>query len=272
MMKKLICVLLAACLSLGFLVSCDGDGGGFVKRRTGYWGIKSNGSLLGGNGDYDYEYYGDYDDYSDYSDRYGDYDDHGDYGDHSGNTDDDDDENYGDYGDHSGQSGNNGNSGQSGGTQYTEDYKFEHSLYDCAPGEISISANYSSFTDPNEDVVVAPTYTDYTSETYRIVKDYKTGFGGLSAKTITLSEGFREIEVGFSGCPNLKIIYLPSTITKLGGYIITNCPRLDKIVFNGTKAQWNTIDKDDHWNYLAQSIGIDCTDGYIELQSWAESH
>ncbi len=48
--------------------------------------------------------------------------------------------------------------------------------------------------------------------------------------------------------------------------------RLDKIVFNGTKSQWKAIELDDHWNYCAPALGIECTDGYIELQSWAESH
>ena len=73
-------------------------------------------------------------------------------------------------------------------------------------------------------------------------------------------------------CVNLKIIYLPSTITTICGYALTNCMRLDKIVFNGTKAQWKAIELDDHWNYSAPALGIECTDGYIELQSWYESH
>ena len=171
-----------------------------------------------------------------------------------------------------GQSGS-GNGGQSssgnGGTEYTEDYKFEHSTYDMAPGEMSVCLPY---TCEDVNVVVPPTYEDYTGTVYRIVKDFKTGFGGIPAETIKLPEGFREIEVGFSGCPNLKTIYLPSTMTKIDGYTVTNCPRLKTIEFNGTKAQWNAIEKDDHWNYLAPALGIRCTDGFIELQSWAESH
>ena len=88
----------------------------------------------------------------------------------------------------------------------------------------------------------------------------------------TIPEGFKEIRVGFSDCVNLKTIYLPSTITTICGYALTNCMRLDKIVFNGTKAQWKAIELDDHWNYSAPALGIECTDGYIELQSWYESH
>ena len=190
-------------------------------------------------GDYDYDDYDDYD--------YDDYDDFDDV-------------------DRGGNSG--GNSGASD-DNYTDRQKFIYSLYGCDDGEAAISAD-SSCTDEN--VVVPPTYTDYAGETYRIVKDFQRGFSMLDAKTITIPEGFKEIRVGFSDCVNLKTIYLPSTITTICGYALTNCMRLDKIVFNGTKAQWKAIELDDHWNYSAPALGIECTDGYIELQSWYESH
>ena len=179
-----------------------------------------------------------------------------------------------------GQNGDgNGSSSQNGGSQndgtsngdanYTDSDKFTYSLFGCADGEAAISTN-SSCTDEN--VVVPPSYTDYSGETYRIVKDFQRGFEMLDAKTITIPEGFQEIAVGFSDCLNLKTIYLPSTITKICGYALTNCMKLDKIVFNGTKEQWRAITFDDYWNYAAPALGIDCTDGYIELQSWYESH
>ena len=186
-------------------------------------------------GDYDYDDYDDYDDFDDV--------------------------------DRGGNSGG-GNSGASD-DNYTDRKKFIYSLYGCDDGEAAISAD-SSCTDEN--VVVPPTYTDYAGETYRIVKDCQRGFSMLDAKTITIPEGFKEIRVGFSDCVNLKTIYLPSTITTICGYALTNCMRLDKIVFNGTKAQWKAIELDDHWNYSAPALGIECTDGYIELQSWYESH
>ena len=193
-------------------------------------------------GDYDYDDYDDYD--------YDDYDDFDDV-DRGGND-----------------KGGGGNSGASD-DNYTDAKKFIYSLYGCDDGEAAISAE-SSCTDEN--VVVPPTYTDYAGETYRIVKDFQRGFSMLDAKTITIPEGFKEIRVGFSDCVNLKTIYLPSTITTICGYALTNCMRLDKIVFNGTKAQWKAIELDDHWNYSAPALGIECTDGYIELQSWYESH
>ncbi len=228
-------LLLIVALLVGILAGCgEGKTYDFMHgHNRGYWG------------DYDYDDYDDYD--------YDDYDDFDDV-DRGGNS--------------GGGNSGGGNSGASD-DNYTDRKKFIYSLYGCDDGEAAISAD-SSCTDEN--VVVPPTYTDYEGETYRIVKDCQRGFSMLDAKTITIPEGFKEIRVGFSDCVNLKIIYLPSTITTICGYALTNCMRLDKIVFNGTKAQWKAIELDDHWNYSAPALGIECTDGYIELQSWYESH
>ena len=233
-MIKAAGLLLIVALLVGILAGCgEGKTYDFMHgHNRGYWG------------DYDY------DDYDDYDYDYDDYDDFDDV-------------------DRGGNDKGGGNGGASDNADYTDRNKFIYSLYGCDDGEAAISAA-SSCTDEN--VVVPPTYTDYAGETYRIVKDYQRGFEMLDAKTITLPEGFKEIRVGFSDCPNLKIIYLPSTITKIGEYALTNCMRLGKIVFNGTKEQWRAIELDDHWNYCAPALGIECTDGYIELQSWAESH
>jgi len=267
-MIKAAGLLLIVALLVGILAGCDeGKTYDFMHgHNRGYWG------------DYDYDDHDDYDDYDDY-----DYDDYDDFDDvDRGGNDKGGGENGGGNSDGGNSTGNGGtstsaatgNGNQNGGTpegdaEYTDSAKFEYSLYGCDDGEAAISSK-SSCTDEN--VVVPPTYTDYAGETYRIVKDCQRGFSMLDAKTITLPEGFKEIRVGFSDCVNLKTIYLPSTITTICGYALTNCMRLDKIVFNGTKAQWNAIELDDHWNYCTPALGIECTDGYIELQSWYESH
>ena len=242
---RFVGLLLTVALLSGVLAGCSGG-----RKPYDFLNERNNGGQ-GGNGfvhnNYDDDYDYDFDDYDDFDDvdRYGN-----------------------DKGGGSDKGGSNGGTPE-GDAEYTDSAKFEYSLYGCDDGEAAISTK-SSCTDEN--VVVPPTYTDYAGETYRIVKDYQRGFSMLDAKTITLPEGFKEIRVGFSDCVNLKTIYLPSTITKIGEHALTNCMRLDKIVFNGTKAQWNAIELDDHWNYCAPALGIECTDGYIELQSWYESN
>ena len=244
---RIVGLLLIAALFICLLAGC-GEGQSYSFLRAG------NKGEWGGKGDNPFG--GDYDD-------------------------DDDDDDYGrdgerDYGekdnkDNKGESDSSGNRNDvtDDGANYTDRDKFSYSLFGCDDGEAAISTN-SSCTDEN--VVVPPTFTDYEGKTYRIVKDYQKGFEMLDAKTITLPEGFKEIRVGFSDCVNLKTIYLPSTVTKIDGYVLTNCIKLDKIVFNGTKAQWKAIELDDYWNYCAPALVIACTDGFIELQSWYESH
>lgn len=241
-------LLLIVALLVGILAGCsEGKTYDFMHgHNRGYWG------------DYDY------DDFDDYDYDYDDYDDFDDV-DRGGN----DKGGGSDKGGSNGGGNGGGGNGASDNADYTDRDKFIYSLYGCDDGEAAISAA-ASCTDEN--VVVPPTYTDYEGKTYRIVKDCQRGFSMLEAKTITIPEGFKEIGVGFSDCVNLKTIYLPSTITTICGYALTNCMRLDKIVFNGTKAQWKAIELDDHWNYSAPALGIECTDGYIELQSWYESH
>ena len=247
-MIKAAGLLLIVALLVGILAGCgEGKTYDFMHgHNRGYWG------------DYDY------DDFDDYDYDYDDYDDFDDV-DRGGN----DKGGGSDKGGSNGGGNGGGGNGASDNADYTDRDKFIYSLYGCDDGEAAISAA-SSCTDEN--VVVPPTYTDYEGKTYRIVKDCQRGFSMLEAKTITIPEGFKEIRVGFSDCVNLKTIYLPSTITTICGYALTNCMRLDKIVFNGTKAQWKAIELDDHWNYSAPALGIECTDGYIELQSWYEAH
>ena len=243
---RFVGLLLIVALLSGVLAGCSGG-----RKPYDFLNERNNGGQ-GGNG-FVHNNYDDYDDFDDV-DRGG-----NDNGTGNGGT---------------STSAATGNGNQNGGTpegdaDYTDSAKFEYSLYGCDDGEAAISTK-SSCTDEN--VVVPPTYTDYEGKTYRIVKDCQRGFSMLDAKTITLPEGFKEIRVGFSACANLKTIYLPSTITTIGEHALTSCMRLDKIVFNGTKAQWKAIELDDHWNYCAPALVIACTDGFIELQSWYESH
>lgn len=246
---RFVVLLLTVALLSGVLAGCSGG-----RKPYDFLNERNNGGQ-GGNG-FVHNNYDDDDDEDDGGSRY-----NGGSGNSTGNG-------------GTSTSAATGNGNQNGGTpegdaEYTDSAKFEYSLYGCDDGEAAISTK-SSCTDEN--VVVPPTYTDYEGKTYRIVKDCQRGFSMLEAKTITIPEGFKEIRVGFSDCVNLKTIYLPSTITKIGEYALTNCMRLDKIVFNGTKEQWRAIELDDHWNYCAPALGIECTDGYIELQSWYESN
>lgn len=165
---------------------------------------------------------------------------------------------------------NTNNSNNNNQTQYTDQDKFTYNMYQMPDGECAISAIYDECTDTN--VFVPPTYTRYDGVIFQITATYQSGFSGIPAETVTLPEGFKNIDVGgFSTCLNLTTVYLPSTLRSMNLYgVFMGSPSIKKIVYNGNKAEWNAITLDDHWNYNAPAITIECKDGNIEIPKWGE--
>ena len=61
---------------------------------------------------------------------------------------------------------------------------------------------------------------------------------------IIIPEGVEEINFrAFSECARLHTVYLPSTIKKLDGAIFMHCPKLEKIVYNGSSVDFENIEK-----------------------------
>ena len=244
-MKKNIIRISGLVLTLGllssFLLACEQRSGfRFLNQGgEGYWG-----------GDYDYD---DYDDY---------------YEEFSKNNKKSSSNNGG--GQNSSSNNNGGNSNTDELTFDENSTKFSHSFSGTGSGEVAIQVNSDNCKD--DELVIPSTYVDSKGNKYKVTMDYGNGFGYLSAQKITLPDGFKEIHEGFDMCLYVKRIYLPKTITKLYNEILTSCVALQTIDFAGTKAQWNAIDKDDRWNFQAPAFVISCSDGMIEMQSWAESH
>lgn len=231
-------LLLTLGLLSSFLLACEQKSGfRFINENNGqYWGR-------------DFYDYGDYDDY------------------------DDDDYAYS-YSYNYGSSNNGGNNGDGNGTTdetFDENStKFGHSFSGTAAGEVAIYAKPDNCKDDN--LIVPSTYVDSKGNRYQVALDCNNGFNALSATSITLPDGFKKIVEGFNNCMYLKKIYLPSSIAKIENDVLVNCISLQKIDFKGTKAEWNGIEKGERWNYQTKSFIISCSDGTIEMQSWAESH
>lgn len=75
-------------------------------------------------------------------------------------------------------------------------------------------------------------------------------------------------DCAFDGCFLLPSIDLPSGITYIGFFAFNSCDSLKSINFDGTKAQWEAIEKDDAWysSYDGSSTTIYCTDGNIVVE------
>ena len=85
-----------------------------------------------------------------------------------------------------------------------------------------------------------------------------------SLANVVLPNSITKIDTGaFYGCSSLTSIALPGNVTRIGSESFADCTSLTNISFNGTKAQWNNIEKIRYWNYGCQEITVTCTDGTV---------
>lgn len=86
----------------------------------------------------------------------------------------------------------------------------------------------------------------------------------VSLKAITLPDLLVEIEAEtFSGCTSLESIVIPDSVTYIGSKALEYCKSLKKINFQGTKEQWNEIDKSFLWEYPSGSYVVYCSNGIV---------
>ena len=138
-------------------------------------------------------------------------------------------------------------------------------VYDEATEQDGYAVAKGSCND--KDIVIPSTRTSYFGDVKPILWDYGTGFYSMeNTESVTFSEGFLEIRVGFAFSYHLKKLTLPSTLRKIDGYgILQSCTRFEEIVYNGTKAQWEAVEKTDGWNMSATTFTVHCTDGTVTV-------
>lgn len=80
-------------------------------------------------------------------------------------------------------------------------------------------------------------------------------FGGCSALAeVTLPDGITTIEgEAFRGCSQLRYIKIPNSVTEIGYYAFYGCKNLT-ILFEGTKEEWDKIEKEAEWNANAEYV------------------
>ena len=101
---------------------------------------------------------------------------------------------------------------------------------------------------------------DGTGETY-----FAYLFGGSpdSLKEVIITGGESIDDYAFMDCSGLTSITIPNSVTSIGTWAFADCSGLTTINFQGTKAQWQAIEKDSNWNYSTREYAVICTDGTI---------
>ncbi len=69
----------------------------------------------------------------------------------------------------------------------------------------------------------------------------------------------------FAWCDELEFIEIPSNVKKIQERAFFYCKKLAKIRFNGTKAEWDLIEKGNEWNGFIPATKVVCWDGEYDL-------
>ena len=168
-----------------------------------------------------------------------------------------------------GQSSEGGtNNSQTGSTVTTDNPYFE---FRWKESDHTASVRFMSGSEISE--ITIPSNYDRDGVNYRIINDdYEPGLGyKMDVTRIVLPEGFEEISLGFAHDMNLVSVKLPSTIKKIGNSILVGCNSFKTIEYNGTKTQWEAINKKVWNDRLPVDITIACKDGNITVprdSSW----
>lgn len=93
---------------------------------------------------------------------------------------------------------------------------------------------------------------------------YRAFYNCVGLTSITFEDGVTTIGEGsFQDCSKLTSITIPDSVTSIGNMVFTGCFNYITIKYNGSRAQFDSIDRTG-WNYGLVSYTIYCTDGVIQ--------
>lgn len=69
----------------------------------------------------------------------------------------------------------------------------------------------------------------------------------------------------FQDCSNLRRAIIPESVTVIDWDVFTRCSSLNNITYQGTIAQWASIEKGIDWNYGVPATVVHCTDGDVAI-------
>lgn len=86
-----------------------------------------------------------------------------------------------------------------------------------------------------------------------------------SLKEVVIENGITELpDFTFSNCTSLTSVTIPASVKSFGKSVFENCSSLTSVYYDGTIAQWESINKGFWWSYkVNENCVVYCTDGQI---------
>ena len=91
--------------------------------------------------------------------------------------------------------------------------------------------------------------------------------GCIALRSIGIPSGITVLPSGmFANCEKLARVRIQPTVKRIVMGAFTGCQKLTSIEFNGTKVEWDRIQKGDFWHMQSAIKQIDCNNGSLYVQ------
>ena len=83
---------------------------------------------------------------------------------------------------------------------------------------------------------------------------------------VIFPEGLTVIsESTFILCDNLTTLTIPSSVVYIGDRMIDVAPKFEKVIYDGTIAQWQALTNNINWHTLTHTFVVQCTNGMLTI-------
>ena len=87
-----------------------------------------------------------------------------------------------------------------------------------------------------------------------------------SLTSVTIGNGVTSIGwSAFRDCTSLTSVTIPDSVTSIGSDAFSGCTSLESVRFEGTVAEWNSVDKGSLWKHNCPFTEVVCSDGSVTV-------